>query len=310
MTSTTAITLRRKVIQHPQFQYLRLRLEETYEECKITGIGKGIVIVGPSGVGKTTLLKAFTAGFKASCGSVRAQKIVIVDVPSSPTPKSLASAILAGMGDPFAFSARHSAEEKAVRIQKLFTELGAEILILDEGQHLADRSKRLQYQAADWLKNLLNITKVMVVITGLPRLVSFLHSNEQLRRRFSASHSYLPFDSADPNSMKNFAGVLHAIQSQIGMKCISFTSPDVLRRFYMASHGLVDYIIKVIDRAISIASASQENDLHLGILAMAFKDEIWSTAPSTRNPFDPSFDMRPLTFSGEPFEGYIDGVAY
>lgn len=308
--SQSSSTLRRKIIQHPQFQALRLRLEETHEECKSTGLGKGIAIVGPSGVGKTTLIKAFTSGFKASSGAVRTQKVVIVDVPSTPTPKSLASAILAGMGDPFAFAARHSGEEKASRIQRLFTELGTEILILDEGQHLADRSKRAQYQAADWLKNLLNITKVMVVITGLPRLVNFLQSNEQLRRRFSASHNYLPFDLADPNSMKNFAGVLQAIQSQIGIKCIGFTAPDILRRFYMASHGLVDYLIKVIDRAISITSASQENDLHLGTLAMAFKDEIWSMAPPTRNPFDPSFDMRPLTFSGEPFEGYMVGGKY
>lgn len=307
MKDTSTNSLRKQLIRYPQFEMLKNRLAETLNECQSTGIGKGMVIVGPSGVGKTTLLKVFVSEIDNRKSHVQAQKIVIIDVPSAPTPKSLAGAILAGMGDPFAFSARHSAEEKASRIQKLFAELRTEILILDEGQHLADRSKRAQYQAADWLKNLLNITKVMVVITGLPRLVNFLHSNEQLRRRFSSSHSYLPFDASDPASMRNFVGVLHAVHTQIPINCISFTENDVARRFYLASFGLIDYLVKIVDRAIQIASSAQRAEVHMGVLSQAFKDEIWSSVPANRNPFDESFDMRPLTFTGEPFEGYVNG---
>lgn len=304
---SNSTSLRNKIIGYPQFEAMKRRLIDVYDDCQKSGLGKGITIVGPSGVGKTTLLKSFITDISVQKDNKKSRNTIIADVPAAPTPKSLASAILAGMSDPFAYSSRHSAEEKAGRIQKLMVELDTRVLILDEGQHLVERSKKGQYLTADWLKNLLNSTHVMVVIAGLPRLVDFLHTNEQLRRRFSSSHAYPAFDSSDAISMRNFVGVLHAIHNQLPVNCINISSADSAARFYFASFGLIDYVVKVIERAIVLAVESGSSEINMGTLAQAFRDEVWSSSPISRNPFDPSFDMRPLIFTGEPFDGYSWG---
>lgn len=304
MTINRPESLRKQIIRHPQFEKLETRLKDVMDESQNAGVGKGIAILGPSGVGKSTLLKSFAAEVNAAAVGRFSKPAVIVDIPSAPTNKSVASAILASLGDPFAFAARHSAEEKQGRIASLFNELNTRILILDEGQHLSKRRRSVQYETADWIKGLLNASSVMVVFAGLPTLEQFIHSNEQLRRRFSASHRYEPFNLGDNMSMRNFMGVLHAFQSQLPVNSISLTSADVAQRFYFASGGLIDYLVKILERAVAIAVNDAVGEIHMGVFARAFLDEVWSSAGPTRNPFDKAFDMRPLTYGGEPFEGY------
>lgn len=304
MNTCKSESMRKLVIRHPHFEHLSIRLNDVLTDSRTSGVGKGIAILGPSGVGKSTLLKVFAGAVDAEMRSGFSKPVVVADIPSAPTNKSIASAILAAMQDPFAYAPRHSAEEKQKRIVSLFNELDTRVLVLDEGQHLTERRRSVQYETADWIKNLLNATNVMVVFAGLPTLEQFIHGNKQLRRRFSASHRYEPFSLSDPMSVRNFMGVLHAFQSQLPVSSINLTNQDVARRLYFASCGLIDYLVKVLERAVSIATSRESGDIHMGVLAQAFLNEVWSTAKPARNPFENGFDMRPLTFSGEPFEGY------
>lgn len=297
-------SLRKQIVRHPEFEKLETRLKDVMDDSRNAGVGKGIAILGPSGVGKSTLLKSFAAEVNSAAVGRFTKPAVIADIPSAPTNKSIASAILAGLGDPFAYAAKHSAEEKQGRVLHLFNELNTRVLILDEGQHLSERRRSVQYETADWIKNLLNASNVMVVFAGLPTLEQFIHANKQLRRRFSASYRYEPFNLNDSMSMRNFMGVLHAFQSQLPVNSISMTSADVAQRLYFASGGLIDYLVKILERAVAIAVNSTVGEIHMGVFARAFLDEVWSSAKPARNPFEKAFDMRPLTYGGEPFEGY------
>lgn len=309
MASDAAINIRKQVIDHPQFSVIKERLLDALDATKASGVGKGFTILGPSGVGKSTLIQSFSSPLTAQEESRFVKRVILVDVPASPSKKSIASAILAGMQDPFAFSVRHSAEEKLARIVKLTRELKTQVLILDEGQHLSKRNHTNQYETADWLKNLLNATHILIVLAGLPSLEQFINVNEQLRRRFSSAYRLEPFTLNDPKSKLNFLGVLQSFQATLDVKAIKLTSPDAAKRMYFASCGLIDYVVMLLEKGSYIAR--QENtDIHLGILSRAFREEVWSSAPPDRNPFEMEFDMRPLTFSGEPFDGYKWGSTH
>ncbi|MCS5515169.1 TniB family NTP-binding protein [Pseudomonas qingdaonensis] len=86
--------------------------------------------------------------------------VLFVEMPSSPTKKNLAAAILAELKDPFAEARGHSAEVKFARVVLLLKNLGVEMLVLDEAQHLVDYRRNGAYEAADWIKSLMNETVI------------------------------------------------------------------------------------------------------------------------------------------------------
>lgn len=308
MANERSKTIRAQVVDHPQFMSIQNGLIDALNITKASGVGKGIAILGQSGVGKSTLIQSFSSQLEGLDESKFLRRIVFTEMPPNPTQKSLASSILAGMNDPFAYSRTHSSEEKRARIVKLFSELKTDILVIDEGQHIAKRPRKEQYDTGDWLKSLLNETHILVILAGLPELEQFIRANGQLRRRFSSSYTLDPFDLLDPKSRLNFLGVLQSFQLTLGVETIKLTSPDISQRMYFASCGLIDYVVKILEKCSYIAD-QESTDIHLGILSRAFKDEVWSSAPSERNPFEKDFDMRPLTFSGEPFDGYKSGFS-
>lgn len=299
-----SFTLHTSFIEYPQFLYALKRIREMHDASRLSKKGKGIAILGPSGVGKTTVLHAYIRDYLAKSPSigVGAKPILFVEVPSTPTPKSLGAAVLMAMGDQFA--ARGSAEEKLSRIITLMNGLQTEMIIFDEAQHLVERRRTPTGATTDWLKNLLNATRVAVVLAGLKKTEDLLLSNEQLRRRFSATAYYDRFNIGDKYSKKVFLQLLNSFQNILPVKAIKFVSEKVSLRFYQASFGLIDYLIKIIDRAVWLVQSGAFAEIDQTVLAQAFRDEVWSLAPDYRNPFCESFNNINLTGRFEPFEDF------
>src|SRR3546814_3817665 len=72
------------------------------------------------------------------------------------------------------------------------------MLILDEFQHLFYAPNLGHFRSAtDWLKVLIDETKVAIVACGLPEAQAVVNANEQLARRFAA---HFPFRSEEHTS--------------------------------------------------------------------------------------------------------------
>lgn len=305
LNESNVFTLRKQFIEHPQAASAIDRIAAVHSDSVSTGAGKGLALLGPSGAGKTTVLKEYLERHPSVLdGPNRRKPIIFAVVPSAPTPKSLGAATLAAMGDPLAHVTKHSAEEKQARIATLFQALHTELVIFDESQHLVDHRTASRDAVTDWLKNLFNLTGVAVVLAGLKRTESLLSANEQLRRRFSATFYYDRFAARNEAESLAFANLLYSFAGGLPVAALDFTEPSVLMRFHMASFGLIDYLIKVIDRAVQIARDRKPQEISLDTLAQAFREEVWSRAPNARNPFHQDFDGNPLIGIGEPFEDF------
>lgn len=165
-----SFTLRHRFIHSPQAMRALTRLGEIHADSRRTGASKGLVIQGPSGVGKSTLIKEYIRSLDSTASSDPNKRTVLsVEIPSSPTKKNLAAAMLAELKDPYAEARGHSAEVKFARVVLLLANLGVEVVVLDEAQHLVDYRRNGAYEAADWIKSLMNETCITFVLVGLKR---------------------------------------------------------------------------------------------------------------------------------------------
>jgi len=306
----STFTLRKQVIEHPKFTLAIREIARLHERGKETGVAEGMLLVAQTGSGKTTVLQYYENRFPR-IETTRGARIPVlrVDTPESPSVKTLAEAILFAMGDPAA--AKGTASEKTNRIIHFFKECCVELLLIDEFQHFFDghritESKRV----SDWLKNLINRVGIPVILAGLPRSIAVVNANPQLRRRFGAPHYMQPFGFDNQEEQLEFRGVLKGIQSRLPVPCIDLSEANMAQRFYFASHGLLDYVVKIIDDAVSRACPDSGEPLTQQAFEAAFKRTVWLDAPDHLNPFSQEATLRLLNRTLEPFDIWDDVAQY
>lgn len=303
-------SVRRRVIMHTRFKRAFDEIGRLHYRGVHAKVAEGLLLVAQSGSGKSTLLQHYETQFpRFVLNGVWQIPVLSVITPEAPTVKSLAEAILVELGDPYA--SRGNAREKTDRIVHLCGRCGVELLMLDEFQHFADRStSREAERVTDWLKLLLKRLSIPVVLVGLPRAVQVVNSNRQLRRLFSAPHYMEPFSFETQQGRLEFRGVLKALGDPLPPGSIEIHAPNNAERFYYACNGLIDYVVKILDDAVSRGGSGAGGAVTLSDCERSFKQTIWSFAPDRLNPFNERAKLRLLTRPGEPFDNWDDPSLY
>lgn len=287
---------------HRRYKSAMRAMEELHERRKHYGVGGGLLLTGPSGAGKSTMLRAFHSRFPRRHLSDRTQiPILMFSVPSSPTTRSLAGGMLEAMGQRNAH--RGTAPEKTALLRDLFAKCDVQMVLIDEFQHLFYTPTLNAFRdVTDWLKNFLEDTKVGMVACGLPASEAVVSSNEQLARRFSARIRITPFDFDRGEDALEFRGMLKALEAHLPLRSETpLHESNMARRLYIASYGLLDYVIKILEGAAVIAASTGEEAIDLVDLEASFRDRVWRDVPERLNPFNPESILRPLDKPGEVF---------
>lgn len=304
-------TLRGKVLEYPGFASAVRRLAKAHGRFRKTRAAHGLAFVGQSGSGKTTVIDYYARNFPfREHETGRHMPVVKVLTPESPTVKTLAHAFLDAMAVPDL--AKGSAQDMTNRFIEYVRRCGVEMLIIDEFQHFLEggRDTKKARSVSDWLKNLLSECQVVVVLVGLPKSILALNINEQLRRRFGAAHEMKPFGYVTAHEQRDFQDLLANLQTCLPCPCVALDTPEIAGRFYFGSMGLIDYVIKILDGAVSAGGSGPSGKLVLGDFAQAFREEVWNACPDALNPFVPGATLRPLRQRNEPFEGWDDIEQY
>lgn len=279
------------------------KIASVHRKARFNDYGGGLLIAGPTGSGKSSALGYYESHFPAFDDiEGRIIPVLYVQTPSAPTVKNLAEAILSALGDPA--SCKGTSEEKTKRIYKFFIDCEVELLLIDEFQHFEEVNRRgATRDVTDWLKNLFNVTRVGVVLSGLPICEKTVAFNPQLSRRFSARHHMLGFSYQALERQLEFRGVLQSLQSEIPIGGICIHDDQFARRMFVATYGLIDYVISILEEVCDIARRTSATTLTLSMFSQAFKDSIWALCPDELDPFAEVFQVkRQLDQPGEPFE--------
>ncbi|WP_293778417.1 TniB family NTP-binding protein [uncultured Oxalicibacterium sp.] len=289
-------------IEHPYFMHALKSLQHGMMVRRSGGKPRHTLLIGEAGVGKTYLvgrLESMNPSIEVD-GVVR-MPVVVVQTPPIPTVKNLAEATLQALGDPFA--GRGTASNMRDRALAIIRNARVEKLIFEELHHFIDHGGQSASAAvADWLKAFIDCSGLCVLLTGLPRSQRILSINEQLRRRFSSHLVLEAFQYDEPKDQKLFRSVLNEIDKALPLdEMQGLAKPELARRLYFASNGLLGYLMKLLVGAVEVMTAQSCRRLEVEHFETAFTEVIWSNGIGKLNPFSPDFSYERLDQFEQPY---------
>jgi energy-coupling factor transporter ATP-binding protein EcfA2 len=276
-------------ITYPRWQRIVDEIGRCHEMYGLAAEPQCLLLVGPTGAGKSTLAASYAQHFPPLVSETGiGRPVVRATIPAPATIKSLATTLLAALGDPRA--AYGTVGSMTYRLIHFFRDCGVELLILDEVQHFRDRDNhKVLENASNWLKTLIKETGVSCVLVGLQgEAEEVVRLNRQLARLFGDPQVLLPFawDEGDPETVQEFRTFLGLLEGVLPLAEPSgLAEYATARRLYVASEGIVAYLMELVRRATYLAVTQGQEHLDDALLATAFDQRLAGGRRGIANPF-------------------------
>ncbi len=243
--------------------------------------GRGLALIGPTGVGKTTSLKDYFknhAVFSGYRDPASPSPLLWISAPSPCTLIQLGRRILIKSGYPV---------ERELPAHRLFelvgqrlNAMGKIVLCVEEFQHVVHNvPEKDQETVADTLKNLMETERVSLVLSGVETLLPFLALDPQLDRRMTKVF----FPRLTPTDLDLVADMVHAYVQEAGLQ-IAYADGDALfARLVHASLNAFGLSIENTISAIAYCKVKGEATLTREHFAAVYAAKSGKAAPD--NPF-------------------------
>lgn len=288
-------------VEYPRLTALVNKMGHCHQYSKIAAEPECMFIGGLAGAGKTTLIDFYLEKFPRTEKENGVNVPVLgARVPNRATDKTLVTALLTKIGDPAA--ERGSSYNQTLRFQRFVGACEVELIILDEFQHFVDKdSAKILKNVSDWLKNLIDETRVPIILIGMPYADQILDApgNEQLQRRFAVRESLDSFGWESKEEKAEFRIFLKIVDAQLPlMKRSHLSDPLMAFRFYCATNGRVGKVMKIVRRATELALNQGIETLTLELLAEAYEERLRPDDPERINPFSSDkHELRVIPFN-------------
>ena len=244
-------------IQTPAFLQTLAYMEECLVLSQRQVEPSCMMLTGETGTGKSTVMKEFERHYpKIEHDTFVEVPILRASVPLPVTISNMMTNLLASLRDPAAD--RGTQAQKATRLNKLLIGCKVRLIILDEFQHLIEgKSQHNNSNVSDWLKTLINETRIPVVLCGMPTAKDVLSCNPQLMRRFQYYVQFKPFSWV--SDQHTFQNMLLKIDKELPFKASAgLANGDMPLRLMVASGGSISRLMKYIRGAAALALLSQK----------------------------------------------------
>ena len=266
------------LVPHSAYNDALRMLEQTFDYSG-TPEPTCVAIVGETRTGKSRLLEEFRDNHQSTRNlDGKETPVLSVRVPAKPTVKGLVELLLHELGDPL--SGKGTVTNKTVRLMMLIAKSKTKVVMLDEFQHFQDKaSEKICHEVADWLKILVDDTKVALVVAGLPICRAVINQNEQLASRFNSAVRMPRFDWAIQLQREEFIAILYCFYESMRQHfdVFDFSEPETAFRIYCGTGGLIGYISKLLRAVVRDAVSSGRTVITYQDFATAYSNSTWET---------------------------------
>jgi hypothetical protein len=243
--------------------------------------GRGLALIGPTGVGKTTSLREFFTNHVVFAGyrdPASMSPLLWISAPSPCTLIQLGRRILIKSGYPL---------ERELPAHRLFelagqrlNAMGKIVLAIEEFQHVVHNvPEKDQETVADVLKNLLETERITLILSGVETLLPFLAFDPQLDRRLTKVF----FPRLTPADLDLVADMVHAYVEEAGLQVAYADSEDLFARLAHASLYALGLSIETTISAIAYCKRKGDATLTRDHFASVYAAKSGKSAPD--NPF-------------------------
>jgi len=294
------------VVRHPALERARLGIEDCVAKTQFFREPVGSLLLGEGGMGKTTVCRSLLASMPESIKiDLRVSRTLVpafyTSVPSPATVKSVAASLLAKLNDPSPLAG--TTAHMTNRLCLLLAACETKLVLLDEIHHLFDIQKtttRVNVQVCNWIKSVVNATKVSFCLVGMPSFAPILSIDSQLARRFPVQFHLTSFTtgtSENPGNLIPFLNEVrhHSIQKLELTAFPRFDQMHPMHQMYAATGGSPAFVMSLIKESILDALKTGTSSVSLENFAMAWDKGVTAQASLCReNPFR----MSPGTLAG------------
>ncbi|WP_419629368.1 TniB family NTP-binding protein [Thiolapillus sp.] len=256
-------------IPHDKFKKAFERGKELIELSDLGMPGSGIMVFGPSGVGKTKLtftLEEYAIKHYGKDSVVRTQ------LDTGATVKGAISSLLFAFGDPR--SNYGTIPELSTRLKNTIKKRKCRLIIIDEVQHLIPGGK----PSKTLIDNILNAFKILddtgvsFLLAGMEDIMQLWIADEQIRSRFQTTYF---FDVLTyPQDRRAWRGIVRSFIETIEQHGLTVECPEIEDRCFAASKGAIRPLVLILTTAVSLAYKSNTTIITVEHLLKAAQKQI------------------------------------
>jgi len=293
-------------IEYPSLAEILGHFDEKLTDCERTGKATGMLIIGGSGAGKTTLMNRLKSmGEQRFSRHERDRKIcpvISIEIPDPCTPIEFSFAILEALGD--ADPRGRKNKQATIKAAEMFLiQCEVRLILIDNVQDIpARRAARGVEQVSTRLRELIDKSNAVWVFLGTKEATKVINSDPQVVKRVVYRADLEYFSIGTLAGARLFTRVLEKIDAQLPLaKPSCLVEPKNRSRIFLGSDGIFDRLIKLVDRGWYESFKDNREEMTLQDLERAFR-HVHGPCEPTRNPFSNEFSPRQLHLEGEPFE--------
>jgi Cdc6-like AAA superfamily ATPase len=290
--------LDKMIVAHDAFSAALLGIEDCVAKSQFYREPIGSLLLAEGGMGKTTVCNVIVSRFpKTNEQDDNFERTIVpafyFEIPSPATVKSVAASMLEALGADRPLSGS-SANFMTDRLCKLLGKSKTILVFADEFHNLfsyGGRSTKINTLVCNWIKWMVNYTKISFCLVGRPDFASFLLSDSQLTRRFPMHFQLKPLSAGDqdgPGTLVPFVAETMQ-QAKHRLQLDSVPSMDTLysaTQMYAATGGSPSFVIALVKEAVLNALESGTATVTLENFAAAWDRGGCNSASLTKvNPF-------------------------
>jgi hypothetical protein len=273
-------------VQHPAFKAALDAADRIFQLAKDINIPQGMMVVGPSGSGKSKLIRYFQSTLPNTILEERSMSAISIRLEMRPSVGHVVSLLLRSLKYPFASVSSKTMYVKRDLVIASLIQKGTRVIFVDEAQHMAHMLRykvrgKDETDVAEFLRELMDEANVGIVLCGTPGLDELRAFDEQLASRISARFALSDFEAGSPNWLGLLASFSEASEQ---FDLSHLLQAENAQRFHLATGGNLRRLKRMLTESVLIAHDCESRVIGEEHLRLAF-ERVYGKNTVLANPY-------------------------